>query len=472
MEKKFNIDEHIRQSLRDFEVSPDNSSFDAILKKMNQKKKRRGFFILFWTGLVALTGVAAPLLWLTFGNQKTKLTQPHKMATVAEMSSNTEAHTKTHINTSIEDSTGISLQSKNTSIENSNQSISKQALENTHAISQKENKSAGYNTSFNSLKSDSMLLHNASKLLIVLEKQEKNEPSNSFTEQQNNTSLTRMKNIAEPFLMASLSPSFTYDSIQADISEQIRHTVFPDSLFKPKKEKQIWFNLGIMVSPQLNSFAYSKNPQKDPSYDINSNFSDFYLKNKRKQRNTDFSIPFGIRIGATIYDKYEVFVGFGFQTFKEKIYGNNSSIITPFPNNLSAFSVAPGSTYTNVFRYYSYSLEANRLFKTTGFFKFKIGIGFNINQALKSDSASVRSHAIYYSNYLNHKQLSSCLLTAKLKAGVILNGNKRFQIHLSPEVFYAPTSIFKNDYVIRQKPYGFNLECLFLFRLFNIHKKQ
>ena len=475
MENNFNIDEHIRKSLQDFEVSPDSGSFDAILQKMNQKKKRRGFFILFWTGLIVVTGVAAPLLWLAFGNQKTELTQPHKTAIIVEMSSDTDAHTKTYLNTGIEDSTGIALQLENSSIEKSKQVSSKQASANAHAIFPKKTKSAGHTTSVNSPISNSVSSYSAPKPLITLPEQKKINSSNSFTEQQNNTSPANVESFPETFLMASINPSITYDSIQTDISDQIHTTLFADSLFKLKKEKHIFFNLGITVSPQLNSFAYSKNPQRDPSFNTNDDFSDFYLKTKRKQRNMDFTIPFGIKLGATIYDTYEVFVGFSFQSFKEKenFYSNGSSTITPSPlsNSTYAFNLDAGSSFTNVFRYYSYSLEANRLFKTKGFFKFKLGVGLNINQTLKSDYAFVKSPNVYYSAYSNHSQLSSCLLTTKLKAGVILNGNKRFQIHLSPEVFYAPTSIFKNDYVIRQKPYGFDVECLFLFRLFKIPKK-
>lgn len=476
MENNFNIDEHIRQSLQDFEVSPGSRSFDAILQKMNQKKKRRGFFILFWTGLVAIAGVAASLLWLAFGNQKTELTQPRETATVTKISSDTEAHTNKQISSAIQDSTGIAGQLENTSIKNSNQVASKQASTNAHAIFPKETKSAKHTTSFSSPVNHSVSLYNAPKPLITLPKQQNSNPLNSVTEQSNTLPLANMKSLPETFLMASINPSITYDSIQTGISEQIHSALFQDSLFKPKKAKQIWFNLGIMVSPQLNSFAYSKNPQRDPSYNTNDDFSSFYLKTKRKQSNPDFAIPFGIKLGVTFYNKYEVFAGFGFQTFKEKekFYSNSSSTITPSPlsNNLYAFNMDAGSSYTNVFRYYSYSIEANRICKTTGSFKFKIGIGLNVNQTLKSNYGFVKSPNIYYSDHLAHTQLSSFLLTAKLKAGIIINGDKRFQIHLSPEVFYSPTSVFKNDYVIRQKPYGFNLECLFLFRLFNIHKKQ
>jgi hypothetical protein len=51
-----------------------------------------------------------------------------------------------------------------------------------------------------------------------------------------------------------------------------------------------------------------------------------------------------------------------------------------------------------------------------------------------------------------------------VKAGVIYDLGKRFQFRMSPGIFYTPTSMLSKTYLIKQKAYGVEMECLVVFK--------
>jgi hypothetical protein len=261
------------------------------------------------------------------------------------------------------------------------------------------------------------------------------------------------------------------DAIVQDLSASLTEGDYPAVFISPEKKTSFSFYLGAQASPQLNSFSLSRNPNMDQAYSTSAqNFPAFYLDAKKNQSQLRFGLPFGIKAGFQINKRYEAFAGFGYQSFtgQEKLYAtgpsSNTATVDPgIPYSAAGFPM----TYKSQFRYLYYSLEANYLLRTHRAIAFKAGLGLHGNQLLNSNYGFVVPPNRYEQTVRGRESLSPWLLTTKVKAGVIFNANRRFQLHISPGFFYSPTSVFRKTYVIRQKPYGFDVECLMLFRLFS-----
>jgi cytoskeletal protein RodZ len=489
MENKFDTDEQLRNSLRDFEAIPDSRSFDAILEKMHQKKKRRFFMIFFWTGLIALSGIAIPLALhvyntekpsaLTMNDTHTASSSQHTAASPSPPVSTMQTHPQTHqaspsslVNSSGSEATSPEAKAgatmpdnKQTNINASvNQiSLTKQRSEKTSDEEKdKQNVSAAGNRPETTDKNNPEI--NAVEKADLFQ-------TNTPKANQDIETVTVSVHPAEAMYMPIIQAPLPVDSIQADVTASLNEGSYPALFLAPEKKNTFSFYLGVQASPQLNSFAFSKNPNSDPAYHTpGTNFSDFYLDKKKGQSQFNFSVPFGIKAGVQINNTYEVFAGIGYQAFteKEKLYAISPSTVTSIVDPGIAYNSAADFSvpYKNHFRYMSYSLEANRIFQTGKAIGFKLGLGLYGNQLINSTYVFALSPNTYAQTFRGREKLSPWTLTTKVKAGIIFNPNRRFQFHISPGFFYSPTSVFKKDYVIRQKPYGFDVECMMLFRLF------
>lgn len=490
MENKFDTDEQLRDSLRDFEAIPDSRSFDAILEKMNQKKKRRFFIIFFWTGLIALSGIAIPLAFHFYNAEKTttiavndptagspsqdvagshatpastahadsQLKQASS-SSLTNVSSTEETHPEINTDTSMPEKEQANIKASVARV-----SLTKQRSETTSA--EERTKQNGSSTGQASQTID--------KTIPEMNAPEKTDQfqTNTPKASQNIETGTVSEHPIEAMYMPVLQTSLPVDSVQPDVIAFLNEGSYPRLFLAPEKKNTVSFYVGAQASPQLNSFALSKNPNRDPAYNTSGiDFSDFYLNTKKGQSRFNFSVPFGIKAGLQINGKYEVLAGVGYQAFteKERLYAVSPTTVISLPDpNIAYTSSTYSIPHKNTFRYLSYSLEINRLFLSSKAIGFKLGLGLHGNQLIKSNYVFVASPNVYDHVYHDREKLSPWTLTTKVKAGVIFNANRRFQFHISPGFYYSPTSMFKKDYVIRQKPYGFDVECLMLFRLFKL----
>lgn len=486
MENQFDTDEQLRNALRDFEAIPDSGSFDAILEKMNRKKKRRFFIIFFLTGLIALSGIALPLMFKFYESAKSTASTATQAVPLAQQEAST--HTTIHpLITSPDAGTSQALapSTKMTSFfeipnpeakadpADSREPYARDA--SISSVSSPEKKSGTHihqqrfavtghtsesaqktHATAGSHKEAGTLQHTSSG----------NSQDKAITKQQAHT-----ETIADVMYMTMRQTPMPVDSSRQDVSASLVEAAYPALFIAPEKKNNFSFYLGVQASPQLTRFAFSKNPHRDPVYNTTGiDFPGFYLNTKKDQRNFNFSLPFGVKAGVQINKKYEVLAGFGIQNFseKEKLYAVSPTTVTP--TNTSGMIYNAGPSYSipneNRFRYLYYSLEANRLFQLSKAIGFKLGLGLSGNQLLNSNYVFAVSPNTYGQTLRGRENLSPWLLTTKVKAGLIFNANRRFQLHISPGFFYAPTSVFQKAYVIRQKPYGVDVECLLLFRLF------
>jgi hypothetical protein len=471
MKNQFDTDEQLKKALRDFEAIPDSGSFDAILEKMNRKKKRRLFIIFFWTGLIALSGIAVPLMFGFYDTEK-----PSAVST-AETQAVASAQNKADTGRAHATLTSPDLRPKHGA----------SSFINTSSSSEAPNPEAKTNPEGS---------HNRqphASALTLSSSPGKNRPKKRSIEQAGNSGLAgtvhgapaenKQDNalnaaaidtaaISEAMYMTVIQILLPVDSGRQDVSVFFTEGAYPAFFISPEKKKTFSFYLGVQASPQFNSFAFSKNPNRDHGYNTSgANFSDLYLADKKSQSHLNFSLPFGIKAGLQINKRYEVFAGFGYQSFteKEKLHAVEPSTLTSTVDPGVTYNAAANFSvpYKNQFRYLYYSLEGNRLFQTSKAIAFKVGLGLYGNQLLSSNYVFAVSPNAYGQTIRGRENLSAWLLTSKVKAGVIFCANRRFQLHISPGFFYSPTSVFKKEYVIRQKPYGMDVECLMLFRLFS-----
>jgi hypothetical protein len=100
--------------------------------------------------------------------------------------------------------------------------------------------------------------------------------------------------------------------------------------------------------------------------------------------------------------------------------------------------------------------------------KLKAGLGVHLQQlTFRKKSRMIISDApdSYYYSSGNNSSINSFLYSFEIKGGIIEELTKKMQIQFCPNFFYSPTSVFKKDYVIKQKNYGLGLEVLFLFKI-------
>lgn len=490
MENQFDTDEQLRNALRDFEAIPDSGSFDAILEKMNRKKKRRLFIVFFWTGLIALSGIAVPLIFNFYDTTKPAAAAKMQAVASAQNKANTDKTHATLTSPDLHAKQGASSIEATPSSESPNPAtkadpagsyniqpggsavIASSPAAKNHP-EKKAVKLAG-NSGFETTGHHPAPNH---KMNSITGAPEEAGTAHSAAPAKNNRDHVVSDDPAytatafEVVYMTVIPISLPVDSTHQDLSVSLKEAAYPALFISPEKKNSFSFYLGAQASPQFNGFAVSKNPNRDHGYNTSgANFSDLYLANKKHQSHFNFSLPFGIKAGLQINKRYELFAGFGYQSFieQEKLYAVEPSTITSTVDPGIAYHAAANFSvpYKNQFRYLSYSLEANRLFQTGKAIGFKVGLGLYGSQLINSNYVFSISPNVYGQTFRGRENLSSWLLTTKVKAGVIFNPNRRFQCHISPGFFYSPTSVFKKEYVIRQKPFGVDVECLLLFRLF------
>lgn len=244
-----------------------------------------------------------------------------------------------------------------------------------------------------------------------------------------------------------------------------------DSVISIKSKRKMKFLLGLDYTPQGSSYHYAKNKR----YDDNGAqaFPELYRKNKKSQASVDYNHSFGIKAGLLIKEKWELLFGFGYQryAYKEIPYqlggtGNTQSLGS---GNAGTATLSNANTVTdarkNKFNYFYYSCDASTYFKMKRFMKVKAGAGLQINQLHTVNTIFVAEPNKYSVANKEHAPASKWMCNVNVTMGFIQDLGNRAQFHLCPGFFYSPNSMFNHEYVIKQKAFGFNLECLLLFKL-------
>lgn len=468
MEKNNNMDEHLKRTLEEFEVQPDIRSFHEVIRKMNEKKKRRRFIIFFWFGFLLL-GASTFSLFNFFSSQnKNTITKTISKTDPLIVLKNKTRFEKAHTSPSKESVplTTNDVQQKTDPVNINSSEVKTSVTERNSIKDQVSSINTGVNNNSTTNNSKNKIKNNVAaikKAAVNLKEEEM--PSEKFIPEDQAISFLSVKDLYLP----------------ADTTLRELLTVTPDTLNQPlaavtdslkDKKKKIRFYIGINLEPKLSSYLYSKNTHRNTVYNDASDFAAQYLKGKKEQNAFRFNYAFGFKAGLNIREKYEVSVGFGFQNFKktEKLYDyrNSTPALThPSAQYSFAFSDAEaGSKTISNFNYYYYSIDASRIYRLSSKIHYKIGLGFQANQLRHSYFIFVTSPNVYINTDNEYNPIAKWTYTTSFKSGIMFDAGKRWQFQVCPNIFYSPSSIYKNDYVIKERPYGFSVECAILFRLF------
>ncbi len=451
MHEQDNIDDRLKQLLNELTVQPEPASFDAVIRKMERKKRRR-FIVFFWLGLGLISGS----LW--FYSKWPGVGQKNNMAaniTAAPV-----------LVKSLKDKGLQEPPAKNNK-------IYKQSIkEGEEEVAQVPDQPVFLKDSMPSRpkRSVSFIADSAGtitetantgleSLAVVFD--DRTEHLKNDTAQAKTGDDALKIDEEEPFVFLQsakiyLNDSASYALMPAPVyTRSLTFFGGGDSLRRQARRIRIYLGLGF--TPQVGSFLYLKNPRRNQAYDkANPDFPKIYYHDKKKNNRFYEDYAYGLKAGIVLHDAYELFVGFGFQRYHEFEKANKASpptnTLDPTQNGYFPQLSADGSAYLHTYRYRYYSAEASRIFKTRSFYKWKLGGGVQLNQ-------------LRYDVY-NRPGLSAMFCTLHFKTGVMANAGKRLQFQLCPALFCAPASMFTKNYVIRQNPYGLQLEALLLFRLF------
>ncbi|WP_317896556.1 hypothetical protein [Aurantibacillus circumpalustris] len=459
MEDNEHIHKHLKDSMNEFLVQPKLNSFDAIIEKL-EKKRRRIFLIFFYPGALLFT--LGTLFFLNdFDISKTSLlTQKNTDNEIKNgpLSKNLNAKSliKNKPESNLKPTPTISNKkiakapTQSVLLENKNTSSEKSS-----SISQKDQEVVSASEVNNKL------IHEVAK-----ETSQEN-LSQVILDEKTFVEADKLQAMSA-YLPAIERPLIIQDKLVED-----NFVVTNNDTLKKKKHLKIL--IGLAFNPQLGTYHFQTNKNSA----IGELYSEAYLNNKKKQNSFKFNYAWGLKAGVLIKDKWEILLGFGLQRYNQEEKIEPLLPTGPVPtvsgpkqfdsfNLYSAAAVKTGETYLNKYNYLDFSLEASKIFDYKSILKIKLGTGFHLQHLAFRKSSSMiiidSPSQFYYTNGFN-SSINNWQYTINLKAGVIEDLTKKIQVQLCPNFFYSPSSMFNDEYAIKQKSYGFGLEASLLFKI-------
>lgn len=457
MEEFEHMDHHLKESLDGLSLQPKITSFDAVLKKMAAKKRRR---ILFWWLIPGILITGGVLAYLGFeSNHKSQYSD-----LVPKTPALQGAETKSHTSNAYAPDARLKMSKSKFNAQKQKVTPPPQTL-----VAKSPHKNQIRFAKQTSQTKNSLQINPSSGV---------SETSADFSSELKNVGVNDSSVSFEYLLPLDLVlPLEEKDLESGQISENSIASVDPDSLTKEKKSKRIQFIWGPHLDPQAGSNLFAVNTNSD--YD--KTLAKTYSEQRWKNNTVNFNYHLGLKMGLILRDKWEFLAGLGFQKFtnSEKItsllpvlsFANNYNQAVPASTSKRKESVVPasyGQTYNNSFNYLSYKLEASKYVSWRRFTKMKIGCGLQLNQLLWANTVIVGENNDYsYYRHTRSGALRKWTSILDFKLGFIHDLNSRTQFQFCPAVFCAPNSMFVKSYLVKQRPFGFSLECLLLFKLGN-----
>lgn len=504
MEKNYNIDDHLRHSLRDFSDQPAKSSFQAMMEKLEQKRKRRKALILLYSGIGTL---AAVVLAICLVNVFATSKQINPTAEIKTSVSKNEAKSPLTINETKELSEEVE---KRKEIFETKKPVGLSNLPVTTSVSNSENEKSQNKTTVNTIKAKkpennniTASMQNAPSVALtetLVLKQSENKPptkmaiaenrttqeesataeTNSGNQTSDNKTETESKINDEPVhQLSSVAYALPGSSLDTGLMPTPLNPLALD--YAPglmRNNKRFRFLLAINLNPQYSRYLLSENKRSGAVYKSGSgkSISESYLESKREMNTPKFTYAYGLKAGINIQDQWEVWLGLGFQKvrFNETLYQmaftNTTTISGGVAPPFQSTSADPVGTVKISYRYSYYSLEIKRIAHISPFLKLNYGAGVWFERMssvhVSSRSSSGTSGYFYDTSQEGLSSMASSGCRLDVKGGVIYDFGDRWQFRLNPGIFYSPTSVFNRSYVIKQKMYGLELEALLVFKLY------
>lgn len=235
-----------------------------------------------------------------------------------------------------------------------------------------------------------------------------------------------------------------------------------------KSRRKLQCLIGLSFEPQYSTYLFTARK--------NDALSDEYKKVRKQQNKFYFNKGFRLKAGVLLKEQWEILCGVGFQSYwyieKATALGG-----TPTPKFLQASGADPRYGFVwnaqekgfdrthNIFRYLSLTGSVAKIF-TNRYTQIKTGIGLHMENLRYAVSAVVDDAGRYdRTDEQTHAVYAPWLATLNIKAGIVENLGSRMQMQIVPTMFCSVNSMFKSDYIIKQRPVGFACEFLLLFRL-------
>lgn len=490
-----NINDHIRNMMATLEMEPKASSFDAVMKKMEKRKKRRFFFILF-AGLGLLSGA---LLLMDVPGAELPAAEPVEV-TKAETPRAAYKTLASELPQNAEPSQTLADNSKAPKPFAQEAQVNAKHLASTNAgaIHSKSQRSVvepveiigavqaasgpfkgrtdQFSTKTNSVSEDLKAASiNATNQpateLPVAEPAEANKQNSGGTNDPSVTPASVIFLDPKPLRLCTAGSQALNDSLISRLTELSK----PNLNELQKVNRSFSLLLAIGVTPQLGAGLFSAGKAyPSPSSNLfdprTDEFQSQYMAIKRKQNAFQLNYLYNFKLGFVFDNTWELWLSVGRQSiqYTEQIYSfaTGAPVLTAPQVVNTAYSTGPDAGgIKNTFNYWSYAIEINRLILPRRAFQLKLGAGLHAN------SLSI-SHYVYavsdnrYAYSTKSDPASETLYTADLNCGIIKPLGRRFQLRASPGIFCSLNSMFNSSYVIKQRSCGFELEVALAFRVF------
>lgn len=459
MKQNKQIDEHVSQLLKAHEATPALSSFDAVLARL-QRKRRKRFFWIFFTGLGLCGSIYMAYYQVTqdknaFAEKTVALQQA--AAVKEELATLPKAGTKKQPVKNPEavqkNLPALSQPAGNDSPANDQKRSLKETIlktgkektkaqepvpGNDHALQSLPSAPAAANTTFEK-----------QPAVITVKEQPvnstpvKNDPVNNDQNLQSTLA-------DETIHLNPVTPVFLFDSKETEAFNPLPLQPLANDSLNRKNKRPYKLYLGISFNPQIANYFAHKNPG------LSSSATKLYLQSKKDQAKFRFTYGFGLRFGLVYKDKWEFLAGFGYQQYN--YYEKSPPFSTIGINTGNGYnynthdpSIPDKDGFKTTLNYSSYSLDAARIIRLRSLIKINAGAGLQFNR-------------LFESNY-NTNNARRNVLTPHIKAGLIYDIAKNIQLQLCPDLYCSASSILNKNSVIRQNSYGIGLEGLLLFKI-------
>ena len=437
MKQNKQIDEHVSRLLKEHEARPALSSFDAVLARL-QKKRRKRLLWIFFTGL----GLSGSIFLAYYSVTAGKNISSEKTITVQYDRPTTGQPDVIALQKTIAETHAV----------NDQQASLKETLSKTGGEKNKAQSSVPGNAR------TSQIIPSPAALSATFEKQTAPVPGseqlfNAIPEK--NNPVNERQNIQNAsadgiVYLNAVTPVFISASPEIDAYKPLAlRPLLNDSLNK-KGKRPYKLYLGISINPQIANYSVHKNPA------FSSSAYNAYLRSKKEQAKFRFTYGFGLRFGLVYKDKWEFLAGFGYQQYNYYEKSPPFSTIGAIPLNTYPYNtnnpLIPGKDgFKTTLNYSSYNLDAAKIITFKSLIKIKAGAGLQVNRL--------------FGTGFNTANASITVLTPHIKAGAIYDITKKLQLQLCPDLYYSAGSVLNKNNAVRQNSYGIGLEGSLLFKI-------
>lgn len=456
MSSNFNIDDFLKQSMDEFEFQPRINSFDAVMDKLAKKKRRRIMFILFIG--ISLLGTLAFL----FSTDKTNLL-------VAKSTKEAQARTK---QTAYE-KTALINQSKADVKDKRNLKRLKSAVPAKSDFGKPTiNRNSAQNPAapLNITAVDNHIAQAATLNNTIIAASSAQPPA-TYTPALDYVAISSPETNSDSSTTAkSAIAAHSLTNATAVIS---KIELSADSQIANKKNRR--FMIGINANPQYSSLLLRENKNRNPWYDTanSATYAETYLKSRKENNRFNFNYSLGIKLGYQLNDKWEVWVNGGFQhvMYYEDFfttYQGNTLTGSGFTSaGLTNTAKQTEKGYKNEFYYRTFGFNFSKTIEPNPFLKLKFDFGLCANNLFISRTSFIALPNSYFADFKSiEAQTSKWIYSANLRFGIAKELTDRIQYRISPGLFFAPASMFKREYIIKQNNYGAEVEAALIFKMF------